>query len=609
MLFRKRKDKKNYYSEIDILRAISVIIIFLYHYDNKLFKLGYLGVDIFFVISGFVITLTLKDLKNFSLNDLKNFYLRRVKRLYPALIFCITLTTIFYLFFGFLFQGNNIKDTLISSLLGYSNFFFYYQHKDYFQKDFLNPFDHMWSLSVEIQFYILYSIFLILIHKFFKKNLLHIFFILTLVSFVFFFSLKDNLFFYNTFARFWEFGLGIIIFYLYKSNFNKKKFFFSFLLYLIVFFLLYDFIINNQKLEIISCLILIIFIFFSFHNISIKIFSLFKINFFSYLGKISYSFYLFHFPVLYFLDLYFPHNYVLIVSFLLTFLLSTFSYFYVENYLRYKKSYFLDFKKYNFIFLFLLLIVLIYSFNQAKFFTIDNLKKINYLERQDISNQSLNVPENYKIKKNNLVANISFFVLGDSLGQHYLPLLDNSKNIGRLAYFDTNKDCLIRKDVNSYGCNYLINQINNSGNKDKYLLISFYPDALDKNEEILLYNNLNILLNKINKNTIIIYNLPVVLPFKGSACLVTFKSCLFSKQYLINNSSDQRKIFIKEYNNNLKMYRFDLLDLLCDKDSCNLNAKNNNRLLIFRDNIHLTYKGSKILSTPFDIWFSNLLTR
>ena len=92
--------KKKYFNEIDILRAFSVILIFLYHYVNKLFKLGYLGVDIFFVISGFVITLTLKDLKNFSLNDLKNFYLRRIKRLYPGLTFCVALTTIFYLFFG-----------------------------------------------------------------------------------------------------------------------------------------------------------------------------------------------------------------------------------------------------------------------------------------------------------------------------------------------------------------------------------------------------------------------------------------------------------------------------------------------------------------------------
>jgi peptidoglycan/LPS O-acetylase OafA/YrhL len=600
--------KKNYFNEIDILRAFSVILIFLYHYDNKLFKLGYLGVDIFFVISGFVITLTLKDLKSFSLNDLKNFYLRRIKRLYPALIFCVVLTTIFYLFFGFLFQGNNIKDSIISSLLGYSNFFFHYQSKDYFQQDFLNPFDHIWSLSVEIQFYILYSILLILIYKFFKKNLLYIFFILTFASFVYFISLKDNLFFYNTAARFWEFGIGIIIFYLYKNNFNKKGFFYFILFYLIVFLLSYDFIINNQKLEIISCLTLITFVIFSLRNISIKKFSLFKINFISYLGKISYSFYLFHFPVLYFLDLYFPNNYILVSSFLLTFLLSTFSYFYIENYFRYKKLYFLDFKKFNLIF-FLFLIVLIYLFNQTKFFTIDSLKKINYLERQDISNQTLNVPANYKIKKNNLNANISFFVLGDSLGQQYLPLLDNTKNIGLLVYFDSNKDCILKKDVNSEGCKNLINKINNSSNKNKYLFISFYPGAQNENEEILFYNNLNFLLNKLDRNINILFNLPVVLPFKGSACSTTFKSCLFSKQYLINRSFEERKIFTKEYSNNLKISRFDLLDLLCDKDNCDLNAKNNNKLLYFRDNIHLTFKGSESLSSIFDFWLSKFLIR
>ena len=211
---------------------------------------------------------------------------------------------------------------------------------------------------------------------------------------------------------------------------------------------------------------LIVFIVFSLRNISIKKFSLFKINFFSYLGKISYSFYLFHFPVLYFLDLYFPNNYILVGSFLLTFLLFTFSYFYIENYFRYKKLYFLDFKKFKLIFLFLFLIVLIYLFN-----------------------------------------------------------------------------------------------------------------------------------------------LPVVLPFKGSAYATTFKSCLFSKQYLIDRSFEERKIFTKEYSDNFKIYRFDLLDLLCDKDNCDLNAKNNNKLLYFRDNIHLTYKGSENLTSIFDVWLSNLFIR
>jgi hypothetical protein len=79
--------------------------------------------------------------------------------------------------------------------------------------------------------------------------------------------------------------------------------------------------------------------------------------------------------------------------------------------------------------------------------------------------------------------------------------------------------------------------------------------------------------------------------------------------YHIDRSFEERKIFTKEYSNNLKISRFDLLDLLCDKDNCDLNAKNSNKLLYFRDNIHLTYKGSENLTSIFDVWFSNLFIR
>jgi hypothetical protein len=219
------------------------------------------------------------------------------------------------------------------------------------------------------------------------------------------------------------------------------------------------------------------------------------------------------------------------------------------------------------------------------------------------------VPVNYKIKKNNLSSNINFFVLGDSLGQQYLPLLDSSEKVTGLIYFDSNKDCIIKIDVNLERCNMLISEINSSNNKDKYFFVSFFPDVQNKEEYTLLHNNLNILFDKLPKNTNIIINLPVVLPFKGSACLVTFKSCLFSKQHLINNSIEQRKIFANLYSGNLNIYFFDLLDLLCLQDSCDLNSRNNNTLLIFRDNIHLTHKGSEALSVSFDIWLSNILIK
>lgn len=133
----------------------------------------------------------------------------------------------------------------------------------------------------------------------------------------------------------------------------------------------------------------------------------------------------------------------------------------------------------------------------------------------------------------------------DSLGQSYLPLLYNSKNVGRLAYFDSNKDCILKKNVNSERSNDLINEINSSSNKDKYLFISFYPGAQNRNEEMLFYNNLNFLLDNLDRNINILFNLPVFLLFKWSACVTTYKQCLFSKQYLINRGFEEKKILTK----------------------------------------------------------------
>ena len=84
-----------YYSEIDGLRAIAVALVILFHINSQIFLFGYLGVDIFFVISGFVISQSLyKDyIKNQKISII-NFYIRRFKRLYPALMTVIFVTTV-----------------------------------------------------------------------------------------------------------------------------------------------------------------------------------------------------------------------------------------------------------------------------------------------------------------------------------------------------------------------------------------------------------------------------------------------------------------------------------------------------------------------------------
>ena len=168
-----------YRPEIDGLRAIAVFSVIFYHanfviFNKNLFSGGFLGVDIFFVISGYLITsIILKEIyitNNFSFI---NFYERRVRRIIPALLFVILCS----LPFGYLIlQIEPIIDfsrSIISSIFFISNIYFNYTGIRYGEEHTLfKPFLHTWSLSVEEQFYILFPIFLLIVTKFFRKYLL-----------------------------------------------------------------------------------------------------------------------------------------------------------------------------------------------------------------------------------------------------------------------------------------------------------------------------------------------------------------------------------------------------------------------------------------------------
>ena len=162
--------KLNYRKEIDGLRGIAVLGVIIYHVeffykDIKFLSGGYLGVDIFFVISGYLITLLiLKELISTNTFSLKNFFFRRGKRILPAL-FLMIFTSIFFAWFyltpkSFLEYSNSI----ISSIFFYSNYFFYFQDLIYSSEDsLLKPLLHTWSLAVEEQFYIIFPLIMIFV--------------------------------------------------------------------------------------------------------------------------------------------------------------------------------------------------------------------------------------------------------------------------------------------------------------------------------------------------------------------------------------------------------------------------------------------------------------
>jgi peptidoglycan/LPS O-acetylase OafA/YrhL len=140
----------NYRPEIDGLRAVAVLAVIAHHFWHDVLPGGYLGVDMFFVISGYVITASIYNHSHTSIKDLfLRFYCRRVKRLAPALVTCVLITALL----GVMFIAPGTSELRHSldagalSLFGLSNIYFYYAAQDYFgASTALNLYTHTWSL-------------------------------------------------------------------------------------------------------------------------------------------------------------------------------------------------------------------------------------------------------------------------------------------------------------------------------------------------------------------------------------------------------------------------------------------------------------------------------
>jgi len=202
--------KLNYRPDIDGLRALAVLSVLFFHaeftFNEKiLFPGGFLGVDIFFVISGYLITsLLLKEIKINSNINFLNFYERRSRRILPALIVVIVSTLIFGLFFLSSAEYVDLNKSTLSAILFVSNFYFYFAEYSYnHDLSMLKPLLHTWSLSIEEQFYIFFPLAIWIIYKYLKLNLrififltfFYIFFIINLwkhLSSTFFFLFNTN---------------------------------------------------------------------------------------------------------------------------------------------------------------------------------------------------------------------------------------------------------------------------------------------------------------------------------------------------------------------------------------------------------------------------------
>lgn len=302
------KSKSEYSPDIDGLRALAVISVIINHFNKDILPGGYLGVDIFFVISGYVITSSLYDKPGRSITDLfLNFYVKRIKRLVPALVVCVVVSSLLICLFD-PNPGISLR-TGIASLFGFSNIYLLRQATDYFGASAqLNIFTQTWSLGVEEQFYIFFP-FIVWFSGFGRlgqvglNNLTKVVGVISFISSIIFIR-KSNLnspaAFYLMPTRFWELGAGSLVFLTLNSLRNplilflgKIKLWFVILSIVGVLFIPVNYSIYTTIAIVFLTAALIAVI--KFQNNSYRILANPVLV---YIGRISYSLYLWHWIVL-----------------------------------------------------------------------------------------------------------------------------------------------------------------------------------------------------------------------------------------------------------------------------------------------------------------------
>ncbi len=216
-----RMQAKEYRADIDVLRAIAVLAVIFYHAHIPFFRGGFVGVSIFFVISGYLITGIIKRKLADGTFSFLEFYENRVRRIFPALAVLMVFWGLLYYFLS-MPEILGLQRSVRRALFGLANFFFY-ANTDYFDPAAETmPLLHTWSLGVEEQFYFVFPLllFILNIYIYIKKTsgikIVHILFALFLLSFIFsavFVFYNQKFTFYMLPARAWELLCGSILAY------------------------------------------------------------------------------------------------------------------------------------------------------------------------------------------------------------------------------------------------------------------------------------------------------------------------------------------------------------------------------------------------------------
>ena len=357
-------NKSKYLPSIDSLRALAVLAVIIYHVDVNYLPGGFLGVDLFFVLSGYLISsLIIKEYRKTGSLNLYNFYIRRARRLLPAVYFMITVGLVIMV----LFNEVLLRKSHLDAIFGYiysSNWWYIFHKLDYFDSfGAQSPFKHLWSLAIEEQFYMIFPLLFLLVNRKKKskdgtyklnKNFLYVVLGLILASLIAHILLFDinniSRIYFGTDTRAFSLLVGVVGAILYPMErlhakvTPQQNMIYSVvslvsiatLITVMIYTSEYNTLLYRGGFLLVAILGLIVIISSGKqHTLMSRLLSFKPVVF---IGKISYSLYLWHFPVLVLTtpvsEIGNPNIFFVILRIVLTFAVAIVSYVFVETPIR-----------------------------------------------------------------------------------------------------------------------------------------------------------------------------------------------------------------------------------------------------------------------------------
>ena len=606
--------------EINGLRGIAVISVIIYHFKSEILPGGFLGVDVFFVLSGYLIARRLyTDSENGDFS-LRNFYTNRVQRIVPALLGVLCFTTFLSLLLHHPSAFVNFSQSVIATIILNSNLLFHLESGYFGPTNELKPLLHTWSLSIEEQFYLIAPLLIL----FTKRKFL---FILFALSFIFaqIISISENntLSFFLSPFRFWELLIGVATFRIEKTNlyllFKNKQTAVEYFEFISLIGLVSCFFLFTSKsfhpgfLTFLPCFFTAVLILDKTGKTLVK--KLLGMKYLVLIGLISYSLYLYHLPIIAFYRYLNPLEIILptlLALMAISFILALSSWYFIEIPNRYLKLNQSRARRYLLICLVLCIIstlgvntaglparfaeVSSGSVDQSEFFA--SIKLFPLCD----SHEKIYKISSYKgiVRcRQSTPGKPSTVIIGDShaealfVGLSGLHSTSNSILPEPVAYYLSEGPPIIsNKKFNQVHTLIMENsQIKN------VIVTSRWAEYFKENTNF--PNLLEQTLNEYalaNKKITIISDVPNF-PFMSEQCKYINK--LTEKVPICNIPLSEYQYQKSYYENSLKSISqslgatlIDLDSVFCDKESCSMSHKG---IVYFRDKDHLNIEGSKIV--------------